>query len=100
APQAIPRLSLRDALPIYSGPLFTSGYSFNVPTAESYNAYDEEDLRRDIAILDIEAWASATGATYGEGYKHTGYFNRKYLPRERRDRKSTRLNSSHVKISY
>lgn len=67
----------------YSGPLFTSGYSFNVPTAESYNAYDEEDLRRDIAILDIEAWASATGATYGEGYKHTGYFNRKYLPRER-----------------
>ena len=69
----------------YAGPMFSSGYSFNVPTAEAYNAYDDEDLRRDIAILDIEAWASATGATYGTGYKHTGYFNRKYLPRERSD---------------
>ncbi len=69
----------------YAGPMFSSGYSFNVPTAEAYNAYDDEDLRKDIAILDIEAWASATGATYGTGYKHTGYFNRKYLPRERSD---------------
>lgn len=67
----------------YAGPLFSSGYSFNVPTAEAYAAFDSEDLRRDIAILDIEAWAAETGATYGTGYKHTGYFNRKYLPRVR-----------------
>lgn len=72
----------------YDGPLFTSGYSFNVPTEESYNAYEDNDLRRDIAILDIEAWVAqnanqGVNVTYGTGYKHTGYFNRKYLPRTR-----------------
>jgi starch-binding outer membrane protein, SusD/RagB family len=67
----------------YDGPLFTSGFSFNVPTAEAYAAYQTGDLRRDVAILDIEAWATETGATYGTGYEHTGYFNRKYLPRVR-----------------
>lgn len=67
----------------YNGPLFSSGYSFNLPTADAYNAYDDQDLRKDIAILDIEAWAAESGATYGIGYKHTGYFNRKYLPRTR-----------------
>ena len=35
-----------------------------------------------MAILDIVAWAAAQGATYTEGYNHTGYFNRKYLPRK------------------
>ena len=65
----------------YSGPLFDSGYSFNVPTQEAYDMFSSDDLRRDVSILDIEAWADETGATYGEGYKHTGYFNRKYLPR-------------------
>ncbi|SMC84462.1 RagB/SusD family nutrient uptake outer membrane protein [Moheibacter sediminis] len=76
----------------YNGPLFSSGYSFNLPTAEAYDAFDEQDLRRDIAILDIEAWASETGATYGMGYKHTGYFNRKYLPRTRSEDAAGDLN--------
>lgn len=44
--------------------------------------FTEDDIRRDLSVLDIEAWAAETGATYAEGYKHTGYFNRKYLPRE------------------
>lgn len=66
----------------YSGPLFESGYSFNVPVEEVYNLYSDDDIRRDYSILDIEAWAEETGATYIEGYKHTGYFNRKYLPRK------------------
>lgn len=66
----------------YSGPLFDSGYSFNVPTQEAYDAFEDGDLRKDVAILDIEAWAIQTGATYGTGYEHTGYFNRKYLPRQ------------------
>lgn len=65
----------------YAGPVFESGYSFNLPVQEVYDLFDENDLRRDLSILDIEAWAAETGATYGEGYKHTGYFNRKYLPR-------------------
>ena len=67
----------------YSGPLFTSGFSFNVPTQEVVDEFEDSDLRKDVAILDIEAWASQTGATYGTGYEHTGYFNRKYLPRTR-----------------
>ncbi len=66
----------------YTGPLFDSGYSFNVPTAETYSAYDADDKRRDVAVLDIEAWAASTGATYGTGYEHTGYFNRKYIARK------------------
>lgn len=67
----------------YSGPRFSSGYSFNVPTQEAVNSFETGDLRRDVAVLDIEAWAAATGATYGIGYKHTGFFNKKYIPRTR-----------------
>ncbi|WP_348813496.1 RagB/SusD family nutrient uptake outer membrane protein [Flavobacterium maritimum] len=67
----------------YSGDLFTSGFSFNVPTQEVVNAFEIGDNREAVAILDIEAWAAATGATYGEGYEHTGFFNRKYIPRKR-----------------
>ncbi len=76
----------------YDGPTFSSGYSFNVPTAEAYNAFDESDTRRTYTVLDIEAWAADTGATYGTGYEHTGYFNRKYLPRTRSDEAQSDLN--------
>lgn len=67
----------------YSGPEFSSGFSFNVPVQEVVDEFQPGDLRKDVAILDIEAWATATGATYGTGYEHTGYFNRKYIPRVR-----------------
>ena len=67
----------------YEGPDFSSGFSFNVPTQEAYDAFDTDDLRRDVAILDIDAWATSTGATFGTGFEHTGYFNRKYIPRKR-----------------
>ncbi|NBU81429.1 MAG: RagB/SusD family nutrient uptake outer membrane protein, partial [Flavobacteriaceae bacterium] len=66
----------------YSGPLFDSGYSFNVPTQQAYDAFEIGDNRRDVAILNIVTWAAANNATYGTGYKHTGFFNRKYLPRQ------------------
>ncbi|MGC9342033.1 MAG: RagB/SusD family nutrient uptake outer membrane protein, partial [Bacteroidales bacterium] len=67
----------------YSGPLFSPGFSFNVPTQEAVDQFEPGDLRKDVAILDIEAWAQETGADYTTGYEHTGYFNRKYLPRKR-----------------
>ena len=67
----------------YSGSLFTSGFSFNVPTLKIVNAFEAGDSRKAVAILDIEAWATTTGATFGKGYQHTGYFNRKYIPRKR-----------------
>lgn len=67
----------------YNGGLFSSGFSFNVPTKEAYQSYEVGDGRQNVAILDIEAWAASTGATFGKGNEHTGYFNRKYLPRKR-----------------
>ena len=66
----------------YSGPLFDSGYSFNVPVQEAYDAFEPGDSRRDIAILNIEEFAAANGATYNEGYEHTGFYNRKYIARK------------------
>ena len=63
------------------GDIFDSGYSFNVPTQETFDLYDDNDIRRDVSILDMETWAAEVGATYVEGYEHTGYYNLKYLPR-------------------
>jgi tetratricopeptide (TPR) repeat protein len=76
----------------YEGPLYSSGFSFNVPVEEAYNAYETGDLRRDISILDIVAWADSTGATYSTGNEHTGYFNRKYIPRKRSENAQNDLN--------
>lgn len=66
----------------YSGPVFESGFSFNVPVQEVVDVFTADDLRKDVAILDIVAWAAQTGATYSEGYEHTGYYNRKYIARQ------------------
>ncbi len=66
----------------YNGPFFDGGYSFNVPTQAAADAFEAGDNRKKVAILDIVAWAAANNATYGKGYKHTGYYNRKYLARK------------------
>ncbi|MHA7943850.1 RagB/SusD family nutrient uptake outer membrane protein [Formosa sp. 3Alg 14/1] len=66
----------------YTGPVFDSGFSFNVPTQEVVDEFEDGDLRKDVAILDIVAWAAANNATYGEGNEHTGYYNRKYIARK------------------
>lgn len=71
------------ATPGSTGDVFSSGFSFNVPVKEAFDAFQSGDLRRDVAILDIDAWAASTGATFGVGNEHTGYFNRKYIPRVR-----------------
>ena len=42
----------------YAGSLFTSGFSFNVPTQKIVNAFEAGDRRKAVAILDIEAWAA------------------------------------------
>ncbi|MBN1985653.1 MAG: RagB/SusD family nutrient uptake outer membrane protein [Prolixibacteraceae bacterium] len=76
----------------YSGPLFTPGFSFNVPTREAVDQFEPGDLRKEVTILDIEAWATETGAEYTTGNEHTGYFNRKYLPRKRSEEAQGDLN--------
>ena len=66
----------------YTGPLFESGFSFNVPTQEVVDEFEDGDMRLETAILDIDAWAAANDATFSTGFEHTGYFNRKYIPRK------------------
>ena len=86
------------------GRLFDGGYSFNVPTQEVADVFEEGDSRKDISILDIQdlsnsiapiqfqddEFGTVTGIENGayfidyswvNGYEHTGYYNRKYLPR-------------------
>jgi len=66
----------------YSGPLFESGFSFNVPTQKAVDQFEEDDVRKDVAVLDIDAWSASNGATFSVGFKHTGYYNRKYIARQ------------------
>jgi tetratricopeptide (TPR) repeat protein len=66
----------------YNGPKYDSGFSFNVPTSGLANAFEPGDIRKRVAILDIEAWAASTGATFVKGYEHTGYYNNKYIARQ------------------
>lgn len=76
----------------YEGPLFTPGFSFNVPVQKAVDAFEPGDHREGATILDIQAWADTTGATYTTGNEHTGYFNRKYLPRKRSEDAANDLN--------
>lgn len=66
----------------FNGPMFDSGFSFNVPTQEVVDAFEAGDIRLPVAILDIEAFAASTGATFVEGFEHTGFYNRKYIARQ------------------
>ena len=67
----------------YEGPEFKSGYGFNIPTQESYDSFDSGDIRREMAILDISEWTLQNPTVFfTEGYNHSGYFNKKYLPRQ------------------
>jgi len=70
----------------YNGPIYGDGNSYNLPTADLYNAFDPADPRRDLTVLDIDAFiasqpnsGSITYAIGGGG--HTGYYNNKYIKR-------------------
>jgi starch-binding outer membrane protein, SusD/RagB family len=76
----------------YEGPLFSPGFSFDVPVQEAVNQFEPGDKRKDITILDIVKWAEETGAKYTQGNEHTGFFNRKYIPRKRRPEAQNDLN--------
>jgi hypothetical protein len=66
----------------YSGPVFDGGFAFNVPTQDVVDEFEPGDMRLETAILDIVVWVEETGATFTEQYRHTGYFNRKYIARK------------------
>lgn len=85
---------IHNGIRAFNGPRFASGWSFNVPTPKLVAGYTAGDRRKNITILDIEAFARQTGATYVEGYKHTGYFNHKYMPRAGQSGAQIELNYS------
>ena len=65
---------------------YGQGWSTNLPTANLANAYTAGDKRKDVTVLDIEAYKNANpqfNITYLVApYKNTGLYNQKYLPRK------------------
>ena len=64
---------------------FDAGYSFNVPTQDAVDAFEDGDIRLEYSILDIEQYiADHPGSSYdaSAGYEQTGYFNRKIMARK------------------
>ncbi|MBP1612576.1 MAG: RagB/SusD domain protein [Bacteroidetes bacterium] len=60
---------------------YESGWGFEPVRTEAYEMYDGSDTRRDGGILNFSTYAASTGATYSGRYEDTGYFLKKYLPR-------------------
>ncbi|APD05967.1 hypothetical protein UJ101_00420 [Flavobacteriaceae bacterium UJ101] len=65
----------------YSGDVYATGWSFNIPSQELFDRYNSNDTRRDATILDMNEWIASTGASYSKGYKDNGLFNHKYITR-------------------
>ena len=65
---------------------YGQGWSTNLPTANLANAYAAGDKRKNVTVLDIEAYKNANpqfNITYLVApYKNTGLYNQKYLPRK------------------
>ena len=65
---------------------YGQGWSTNLPTANLANAYAAGDKRKNVTMLDIEAYKNANpqfNITYLVApYKNTGLYNQKYLPRK------------------
>ncbi len=65
---------------------YAPGWSTNLPTQDLAKAYSPGDQRKDVTVLDIEAYKAANpqfNITYQVApYKNTGLYNQKYLPRK------------------
>ncbi len=65
---------------------YAAGWSTNLPTQNLAAAYTTGDQRKEVTVLDIEAYKAANPSfniTYQEApYKNTGLYNQKYLPRK------------------
>lgn len=66
---------------------FSGGWGFGAVSKEVYDAFEEGDLRRDIALLNIDKYMEdkwnneGVRISYGGRYQNTGIFLRKYLGR-------------------
>lgn len=65
---------------------YAAGWSTNLPTQNLAAAYAAGDKRKEVTVLDIEAYKTANpgfNITYQVApYKNTGLYNQKYLPRK------------------
>ena len=65
---------------------YAPGWSTNLPTQNLAAAYEAGDKRKDVTVLDIEAYKNANpqfNITYTVApFKNTGLYNQKYLPRK------------------
>jgi starch-binding outer membrane protein, SusD/RagB family len=59
---------------------YAPGWSFAPVNPKLFNSYESGDSRREATILSIELEFDPKGWTYLEGFQHTGYFNRKFIP--------------------
>src|SRR5690606_41531605 len=91
APTDIYSLSLHDALPILRGWVFPTGLRAPLWLGRSRRGLGEIDRHRARALSGPARGLACMGRTDDTAQRRF---------RRREDRKSTRLNSSHVKISY
>ena len=65
---------------------YEKGWSSNLPTQDLADAYESGDQRKDVTILDIEAYKDANPSMNIKylvaPYKNTGLYNQKYHPRK------------------
>ncbi len=77
---------------------YAPGWSTNLPTQDLAAAYSAGDQRKDVTVLDIEAYKAANPSfniTYQVApYKNTGLYNQKYLPRKGQTSGQPELNYS------
>ena len=70
----------------YEGPVYRSGFSFNIPTQELVDQFETGDLRLAPTILDLDLFISQQpqpdDIKFTEGFEHTGFYNHKYIPRQ------------------
>ncbi len=75
---------------------YAAGWSTNLPSQDLAAAYSAGDQRKDVTVLDIEAYKAANpgfNITYQVApYKNTGLYNQKYLPRRGQTSGQTELN--------
>ena len=66
----------------YDGPTYGDGNSYNLPTQDLFNSFENYDPRREATCLNIDDFIAnnSAGTTYGVGAGgHTGFYNHKYM---------------------
>ena len=66
----------------YDGPSYGDGNSYNLPTQDLFNSFENYDPRREATCLNIDDFIAnnSVGTTYGIGAGgHTGFYNHKYM---------------------